>query len=380
MTNEITEVEGEDVLPENKGEISLVINPADYGVAVDKAVVIEGSFLELTVERDLLRDEYAQVIKQAKTPTSCKQAKDLSKRIGKNRTKTVATYKVEKEVYLRGGQFIDALRNRDVRTNTLMEAELDEFAEHFDKIEELRLAKLATDRELELRTYTESIPAGLGMMLDEVYSFYLSGAKKAFDDKEEAARIIEENRVAKELADKIEADRLAGITAQAKIDADKKQAELEAELAAQKVIADKKEAELAIERKAAADLLKKQQDDADLLAEETAKATKIAEERLAAVIASEKIKSDKLLADLAKIEADKVAEKALADAKIEADKIASDKLLAAPDKEKLLLWIKGLSFDSVSVSENTRAESIANDIKNKFNSFKGWAETQINVL
>lgn len=427
MSEEIIEVQGEEVLPENKGEIVVVINPADFGVAVDKAAVIESSFLELSIERNSLRDEYAQVMKQGKTLTSCKQAKELSKRVGKNRTRTMATYKVEKEVYLRGGQFIDALRNRDVKINTNMEEKLDEFAEYFEKIEADRLIQLAIDRDLELRKYTEVVPAALGTMMDDVYDFYLTSAKKAFEDKAELERLAEIARVIEELdksrrmllvdfwtfipeedrmvnfgqweiagfdnymaqleqlksekekEDAAEVIRLAAVAAEEKIAAAKKQAELQKELDAAKVIADQKEAALVIERKEAADLLTKQQAAADLKAEETAKATKIAKDRLDAVIAAEKIKSDKLIADLAKIEADKVAAKVIADAKIASDKVAADKLSAAPDKAKLSFAIVALTIPALKM-QTEKGIALFALIESQIVKMQTWANNEISKL
>lgn len=417
MSDKVIEVQGEDVLPENKGEVSLVINPEDFGIAVDKAAVIESSFIELSTERDSLRQEYAQLMKQAKTLTSCKQAKELSKRIAKNRTRTAATYKTEKEVYLRGGQFIDALRNRDIKANSNMEERLNEYAEHFEKIEADRIEKLAENRDAELRKYIDVIPAGLGSMLDEVYDFYLASAKKDFNEKEEkkkleaeATRIEELNasrqviladywslvpeedkeddfgqwtderfetnltllKEAKRVAD--EETKTARLKAEAeaeerRIADEKKQAELQKELDAAKKIADQKEAELKAQKAAADKAAKKAADD-------KAAADKIAADLLAA----EKAKSDKLAADLAAIEkkkADERAAKAISDAAIKAEQ---EKLAAAPDKEKLSSWVECMTLDSTVTINTPKALSVKNDIDTKFQSFKTWAKAQIKAI
>jgi len=372
-------------------EMAVFINPADYGVVPEKAKDIQGVFSELTIERESLRVMYGQIIGQEITQTLCKQAGELLKKVAKNRIGITKAHKAEKDYFLRGGQFIDAIKNRDIAIDTMMEDRLYSLKTYYEKKEEERLEQLAIDRETELLVYTDVIPAGLGMMLDDVYSYFLEGAKVTYEKAEKAKQDAEDLRIATELAAQVEADRLAKIAADEKIKAAKKQTELEAEIAANKVISDKKEKELIIERKATSDLLKRHeieataaqkviQDAADkkAKAEETRQIAYELQVTKDAKILSDAIEAEK--AKTAKLEADAKAIKDAELAKVAAAKIIADNALKAPDKDKLTIWVDSLVLGSIKLSENAKSKAVGNSIFLKLKELKVQAKALIETI
>jgi len=174
-------------------------------------------------------------------------------------------------------------------------------------------------------------------MSDQMFEMFVSGLEKAEAEKIEAAKKLEEERIAKEKADaemRAENERL-------KIEAEKKAIELE-----------KERAKAEAERKQAEEKARKERE----AIEAKLKAEKDAREKAEAEI-------------MAKAEAEK---------KAEADRIEAEKKAAkAPKKTKMNLWIESMTITAPSGLES---DSDVTEIINKFNSFKNWAKTQVNNL
>ena len=180
-------------------------------------------------------------------------------------------------------------------------------------------------------------------MSDEIFDSFLNGLKITYETRIENERKAEAERIAKEKAEfeAREKERLDNI--RLKIEAGKREKEIEAE------------------RK-----LNEQK-----LAEERTKA-KIEADRIEAERKAEQAEIEKLQAELkskkdAEIKAEIEKKQAELKAKIEAEKNAK-----APIKKQLTIWVNGFSITEINI-ENEKVILI----KDKFEAFKKWAKIEI---
>lgn len=167
----------------------LNVNPSEFGVELAKAANMQQAFTPFIIEMQAYDVQYADIVNSEITPTLCKQAKELRNKYVKVRTGIGRAHKAEKEFYLAGGKFVDAIKNRGSEASTTRETKLLEIETYFEKLEEERLRQLAETRKTELSQYTSDIPTGLDTMLDSVYGTFLLGAKKDCEDRVERERI-----------------------------------------------------------------------------------------------------------------------------------------------------------------------------------------------
>ena len=247
-----------------------------------------------------------------------------------------------------------------------------EIVNYAAKIEAERIEAIRVERWNQLNEFLEVEPNNLGAMDETIFTNLLFGAKATFEAKKEAEA-------------KAEAERLAEIERQKKISENRNallpfsnwikdfnsidfetvdvavlievakglKATQEAEAEAQRIENERlrKEAEIA---KAEADRLEAQRQ-AELKAER---------EKQAKLEAELQAKKDaELKAENERIEAERLA-------KLEAEKLAK-----APIKKQLSVWVDGFEIANAPIENATSKE-----IQEKFNAFKKWAQSQINNL
>lgn len=293
----------------------LIVNPSEYGIEAKKANELIGNLPQIKNERNAFVSQYNEVIKMdIDDPNTSKIAKTLRLKIRDNRTKgIVAWHKNTKEVFLRAGQFIDAVKRQEEAVNIRMEEALEEIEKHAEIQEKLRIDNLRTERISLVSDVKEFIPISidLGTISEDDFNNLLNGAKLQLQAKIEAEKKAEQERLeaerkAKEEAERIEKEREAE---RLRIEAENKR------LAEEKA---KLEAEL--------------------------KAKRDAEEK----------------AERERLEAERKA-------RAEAERLAK-----APIKKQLKIWVE--SFDLPK--SNIENEKVL-DIQDKFSSFKNWALNQI---
>lgn len=326
---------------ENQTQQLVIIDPKEYGLEESQAEKMTSGLSTVLTERKALEEIYNEVILKELNADTFKEARELRLKVQKNRTTGIeAWHKSNKAFYLAGGRFVDAYKNKEVIVNEQMEAKLLEIEKYEEKVKAEQKAKLKSDRlELLLPYEVDVTFVSIEEMTEEQFDGFLSNNKLAFETKKENERLAELARI--EAEKKAEQERIEREKAEAeRLEAQRLENErLKAE-------AEKREKDLAIERKKIADEQAKkdaeQKAELERLAkiqEEKDKAAKIESDRLAKIAADEKAKSDKLEAELkAKKDAE---EKALAEEKsrIEAEnaeKLAKEKAaLLAPDKDKI---------------------------------------------
>lgn len=344
---------------------SLKTNPLQYGIEETKAKELLGDLSQIIKERDSLIPQFNEILKMdIEDLNTSKRAKELRGIIKNNRTKGIEPWhKAKKEVFLRGGQFIDAKRKEEVLVNTRMEEALEDIENHAIKKEAERKELLKQTRIEELKDYAEFVPIGVDLseLAEEEYQKVFIGAKLQTENKIEAEIIAEQERLAKE---KAENDiRIA----KEKADTEERERQrLENERL--KAEAEKREKEIEAERK----------DNEQKLANERAKAKEEAdkiEAKNKADLKAEQDEKDKIKKELQdKKEAEDKAENERKQEELKA-KEEAEKLAKAPIKKQLSVWVDGFSIDEINI-EHEKKESI----KEKFEAFKKWAIKEIESI
>jgi hypothetical protein len=309
------------IKPNNMETLEIAkVNPAEFGLKEAEVQPIESAFMPKIIERETLREVYENVINQELTPALCAEAKALRLKLVKVRTGIADIHRTQKAFFLAAGRFCDAWKNKETLPVEQMEEKLEAIEKHFENLERERKNKLRDERLAELNKYEmDGSLMLLGEMKEEVWVNFLAGAKLQYEQKKEAERKAEEERLAAIEAERkrqeevrLENERLkkereelekAREAERKKLEAEKAKAEkarkeAEAKMLAQaKADREKLEAARAEKEKAEAELREKRE--AEERARKEAEARAIAEEK--ARIAAEKRKAmapdkDKLLA------------------------------------------------------------------------------------
>lgn len=369
-------------------ETNLTVNPKEFGIEESQAGELIGNLPQIKTERKALEAQYEDVIKldieDAKTSV---KARELRLLIQKNRTQGINVWhKTTKDFFLKGGQFVDAIKRVETAVNERMESTLEEIEKHAEIKEQKRISELKDKRVAELQLYAEFVPFGidLGVLSDDEYQKVFNGSKLQYDAKIEAEKKAESERLENERLDKLERDRRFEIApytqfinespllremsnedyaifidglVKAKKEYEAEQEKIRIENERLKKEAEAKEKALEIERKKAID-----------------EANRIEAERQKELQA-ERDKQAKLEAELqAKKDAELKAinEKRLADEKSQKE---AEKLAKAPIKKQLVVWVDAFNIDLPS-SELLNNET-ALLIKQKFDAFKVWAKKEV---
>jgi DNA repair exonuclease SbcCD ATPase subunit len=301
------------------------LNPAEYGLKENEVQPIEAAFMPKIIEREALMEIYESLITQELTPELCTQAKSLRLKFVKVRTGISDIHKTQKAYFLAAGRFVDAWKNKETLPGEQAEEVLENIEKHFENIERERKNKLRDERLAELSKYEmDGSLMLLGEMKDEVWINFLAGAKLQYEQKKEAERKAEEERLAAIEAEKkrqkeirLENERLkkereelekAQEAERKKMEAEKVKAEkarrdAEAKMLAQaKADREKLEAARAEKEKAEAELRQKREAEDNARKESEARAIAEEKSRIAAekarAAAPDKIKLQQLASDI----------------------------------------------------------------------------------
>lgn len=383
--------------------------PEKFGIEQKQASELMGSLPIVKQQREPLIERYKEVIKlDIESPETAKLASELRKEIVKNRTQGIEKWhKESKDIFLRGGQFVDAIKRSESSVNTTMEAELEAIEKHQERKEQARKEAIRLERVGLLSEFDGMEIPGLGEMSDSQFEIYLTGVKSQFEAKQQA----EKERIEAERVQNLHNERYARLAKYADFIPDFENLnfgkineedfiKIGTDAKAKKDKADADQARI----KAENERLQKERDDAERKAKEEAdkaeKARKEAEEK--ARKEADKIKAEadaKLKAEQearAKVEAEALrkqkeaeaeaerlrqAEQARidAEAKAEADRIAEQERIAQQgENERLLAWIESFELPNLPGGKyNKKSNATISDVSAKFESFKSWAKTQI---
>ncbi|MFA5355773.1 MAG: hypothetical protein WC302_03560 [Candidatus Paceibacterota bacterium] len=319
-----------------KNEI-VKINASDYGLDETRANELIKNLPQIITERDAFVSQFDEVIRlDIEDPVTSIKARDLRLKIRDNRTKGIEVWhKTTKDYFLKGGQFVDAIKRKEIAVNERMEDDLDKIEKYQENREKELKEQLKNDRAALISPYVEDVNTFmLGEMTEDAFNKLLAGAKLQYDMRVEAEKKAEEERIAKEKADAAERERVRLENERLIKEAEEREKQIAAEREAAKKEQEKKDA-----------LLKKEREKADVerkALEDKAKKEREEREKLEAEI---KAKED------AKKKADEAEKRRIA--------AEEKKAKLAPDKTKLLNFMQAINDLSRPEVKSIEAADIA---------------------
>lgn len=323
---------------------------------------IEQSFQPIASELEGLNEVYAELIKSEITEELCTRAKLFYTLLKKANGANDKIHKSQKAYFLAGGNFADKQRNKNRDIIDVMKEKTLPLINHFENIENERIAKIESERNIELSKYEpDMIIPNLGGMDESVWKNFLNGIISGYnlrkeeeaDAEKERLRLIEVEKETARLK-AIEDERIRNENAKLKEEADKRE-RLE-KIERQKREKVEKER---LEKEAA---VKKERDERDRKEKEAFELElKIEREKREKIEREEKERRDKVIA------------------KVKAKQLSDKKASQAPDKDKLIKSINEMVFID-SEFKTVEAEAVYNVINQKFEAFKIWAISQTKSL
>lgn len=365
------------------------VDPKQFGIEEQQAVNLTAGLKPYIDERKSLIDEFEKIKDLPLTQENIPTFKALRLKFRDNRTKGINKWhETTKQVPLRMGQLIDAIKRAENQINETHEEFLEKGEKHFELLEQQRTEQLQKNRAEQLSKYVEDAhERRLSDMDDDVWNAYLSTKKKEHEDRIEAEKQAELDRIAKEKAEKLHKERREKILPYWDYVEDKQHVydlSILSDEVFDKLLKSGKDRKTEYEAKQERIRL----DNERLKKEAEAKEKELEKERLKAKAEADKLKAEndaKLKKEQeakAKLEAELKAKK---DAEIKAEnerkaselkaKAEAEKLAKAPIKNQLNAWVD--SFDIPLSNIDHYKKGI---IVEKFKAFKTWAKNEIESI
>jgi hypothetical protein len=189
---------------------TIEINPNEFGIEEKQATELIANLPQIINERSVLERQYSEVIKlDIEQPESWVKARELRLLIQKNRTQGIMIWhKSAKDYFLKGGQFVDAIKRKEVAINERMENALQDIENYEKIIEQKRLEELQEKRAKKLSKYVDDAhERNLSDMEEDVWKAYFETKKKQYEDRIEAEKKAEQERIQKERKEKLHNER-----------------------------------------------------------------------------------------------------------------------------------------------------------------------------
>jgi trichohyalin len=367
-----------------------IVKFEQFGLDEQEAQKITKDLPQILSERDVLAEQYNEVIKMdIEDPATAKTASDLRKLIKANRTKGVeAWHKANKDYFLRGGQFVDAIKRKETAENIRMEDALEEIEKYQERKEAERLAKLNEERVALVAPYVEDVTGlNIAFMEDDVFQAYLTAKKNAYEAKIAEAKRVEDERLENERIEREEMELSQKRQIELRpyygyIDVDynlRKMPEDEYQDVLSEVKAKKENHEAEQEKiRLENERLKKEAEEkekARLMEEELRLEKERAEAKKRAIEEAKKqAELDRIKAELEAERKRKLDEEIKRQQEEEAKRKAEEDAKKAPEKIKIMNAINDLQMPPLELDEYSLVYS---EIVSKFESFKIWAKKQI---
>jgi len=245
-----------------------------------KAEQIRDVFIPMADMLAAFEDDYRSILEEMNngiTGILTAKAKRLRIDIGKVRISTEKIRKIQKEEYLRAGKAIDGVSNILKWAIVEKENKLKEIEDYYIIQEAKQKEAIQNERMAELSKYVDSPDQiDLASMNDDVWGAYIATKRQQYDDRIEAERKAEADKIAAEKAEqeRIEAQRIENEKLKKEAAKREKKAEAERKKAEERRLAEQKIAEAKIKKEREA----KEKLEAELRAKAEAERRAIAEE------------------------------------------------------------------------------------------------------
>lgn len=344
-------------------ELDLIVKQS--GLEMQEGEKIKQSYQPFLIQLADIHEQAGKINFTAPTELDESIARNLRLKTVKIRTDSEKLKDSRKRGYLLRGNMEQAAYNLIAATCKVAENEFTSVEKAREIAEAKRIEALRVERTVELSRlgWQGSMSLNVGKLDDQTYNAMLAGLKKADEDRIAEEKRIEEERIA--AAKKVEEERLAMIAENERL---RKEADVK-----EKALAVER-AKVEAERKAADEKARKEREASEKkLAEER----RVAAEKFAAQQAEAKRLADELRTKQLQEEAERQQKEQAERTRIAAEKKAA----SAPDKEKLhkMIELSVLVIPGVEL-KSEEAIKVREDILNKFESFKKWANQLIDTL
>lgn len=347
------------------------IKANEFGLTDETASQIERQFSPMLKKMTELESEFNEVVNlPIEDPDTSKKAKEVRLKYVKIRTGTAEIHKKQKQFYLNGGRYVDGWKNAQLFASQGKEEKLKEIENYAENLEKERIAKIVKEREDAISPFVDDVTVlNISGMTDDVFNAYLSAKKKDYEDRLEAEKQAEKERLRIEAVEKKHHERtMKALPFRAFWvgDLTKEMSDKEFNTFLSKAIAAKEKHEKEQEKiRAENERLKEQ----NRKREEAEKARKQKEEmeRREKQAELDRVKAE-LEAERKRKEAEELSMKKVEEARLKAEAEAKK----APDIDKIKMAISSLSIPELSLVSKDM-EDVYAEIKDKFNSFKKWA-------
>jgi hypothetical protein len=346
-------------------EFTAEVQPSLFGIEDETAQNIVAGLSTAISERQILKNAYFEVIELEINAENLPTFKELRLKFVKIRTSIEKWHKVNKALYLAGGRFVDAIKNKEIAETEEIESKLLEAEKFFERQEKAKAKELNNLRISKISPWVENAEQmDFKEFSDEDFDDFVFGKKVKHEQRLEAEKLeverIENEQIEKEK--EIEAQRIENLRLKAEAEATAKK--IEAERVERERLAKIESDKLAAERA----------EQAKAQAVKDAETNRILKESLEV---RAKLEAERL--EQWKKQAIKDAEtnrqlKAVKDAEIVA-KLEAERLAKAPVKIQLTKWVDSFEIPYCTIENATRIE-----IAQKFESFKKWAKLEIEKL
>jgi len=186
------------------------IDATEFGVQKTEAKQIESAFVPMATIMRQMEDEYNKIVSAKEiTAELSLQARTLRLAYVKVRTNADAAHKTGKEKLLIETRAWDGLRNLLKYASQDKETELDKIEKYQQHLEAEKKEKIRNERAAVLDKYEANYDhIDIGAMDEDVWKNYVAGVKLQYDQKIEAEKKAEEDRIAAEKKEAAERERI----------------------------------------------------------------------------------------------------------------------------------------------------------------------------
>ena len=350
--------------------MDIVTIASERGINKDEAEKLLKDLPAIIEQRDVLSAQYDEVIRlDIESVETEKKAKALRLLIQKNRTQGIMVWhKTNKEFFLRGGQFVDAVKNKEIAINERMESDLKEIEDYQENIRIKKQGELRQSRLEYCKNLLEFIPSqvDLGLLQEDEFLKIFNGAKLQYEAKLKYEAELEAERALKIKLDRIEIARnleiaeFKGFVDQLIDIRNSTDEEYASFVNGLRIKKSKHEAEQVRIRKENEEL-RKQAEEKERKLKET-----LANEAAKQKLLESQLQAQKDAQDKAKKEEDERNEELRKQA---------EELRKSPVKQQLKSWINAFNIEKSSIDHQVKL-----DIEEKFKSFKNWALKQVETI
>jgi len=189
------------------------IDPKNFGLKDDTAKTISCVFDPLIKTMNDLEADFNGIAEESEveiTKGLCDQAHELRMKFVKIRTETAKVHKKAKEFYLRGGRFVDAIKNYQLTAAGEKENRLKHIENYFEIIEKEKIEKKHNERTKELLTkydFHNLNNRNFGTMDDDMWDIFERGVKSSYEKKKKEEDEIRKANEIKERNQRVEIER-----------------------------------------------------------------------------------------------------------------------------------------------------------------------------